>query len=100
MSKKIKKTNKIKEQDISMLLFEDERITGKQIELYNKAKEEFTNVQIENPIYIIENKLQVLNKYNNFIKRTLETPEITPEQIEKCLSNSYTRYMVHMLELE
>ena len=83
-----------------MLLFEDERITGKQIELYNKAKEEFTNVQIENPIYILENKLQVLNKYNNFIKRTLETPEITREQIEQSLSNSYTRYMVHMLNLE
>ena len=93
-----KKTNK--EPDISMLLFEDERITGKQIELYNKAKEEFTNVQIENPIYIIENKLQVLNKYNNFIKLTFETPEITPEQIKKSLSNSYTKYMEHMLDLE
>jgi len=84
-------------EDIILKLLNDSRITGKHIELYNLVTNDFKNIKIDDPIYILDNKMLVLNKYNNYINQILTSKELDEEQIKKCLSNSYVRYMTCML---
>ena len=100
MGKKNKIVKKAEQEDITLRMLEDSRITGKHIELYNLVLKDFPSAQIENPIEILNSKAKALQTYNNYIQRTLETPGLTPEQIKKCLSNSYVRYYAWMLGLE
>jgi hypothetical protein len=86
--------------DITIKMLEDPRIKAKDIELYNLVLKDFPSAQIENPIQILDSKAQALQTYNSYIKRTLDTPGLTPDQIKKCLGNSYVRYYVHMLGLD
>ena len=98
MGKKTK--NQLKDDnslDLTMRLLEDLRINGKDIELYNLAVKDFPNAKIHDPISVLEFKIDALDSYNNYIKKTLETPGLTEEQIKKCLLNSYVRYYTHML---
>jgi hypothetical protein len=99
MGKKNKTDKKSKKQDITIKMLEDSRITSKDIELYNLVLQDFPLAQIDNPILIYDSKLEAIQRYNNYIKRTLDTPGLTEEQIKKCLSNSYVRYYTHMLGL-
>ncbi len=85
--------------DIVIRLLEDSRIKAVDIELYNLAISEFSNAKIDDPIKVLDNKLAALETYNQYIKKTLETPGLSEEQIKKCLSNSWVRYYVHMLGL-
>lgn len=96
---KNKKTNNSSNSsnDIILRLLDDSRINSKDIELYNLAITSFPNSKIDDPITILENKLKALETYNLYIKKTLETPGLTEEQIKKCLSNPYVSYYVHML---
>jgi len=100
MVKKNKTAKKSDTLDITIKMLEDPRITSKDIELYNLVLQDFPSAQIDNPISIYDSKVAALQTYNNYIKRTLETPSLTPDQIKKCLSNSYVRYYSHMLELD
>ena len=98
MGKKNNKNNqKNTVEDIAMKLLNDSRITGKHIELYNLVTNDFKNIKLDDPIYILNNKMLVLNKYNNYINKILTSTELDEEQIKKCLSNSYVRYMTYML---
>ena len=100
MGKKDKKQIKVdKSIDITIRLLEDPRITSKDIELYNLVLEEFPNSQIDDPITVLKSKINALQTYNNYIKRTLNTSGLTDEQIKKYLSNSYVRYYAHILGL-
>ena len=95
MGKKNNKKNTV--EDIILKLLNDSRITGKQIELYNLVINDFKNIKIDDPIYILNNKMLVLNNYNNYINKILTSKELGEDQIKKCLSNSYVRYMTFML---
>ncbi len=98
---KSKKTTKTSDSsDVMFRLLDDSRIKAADIELYNLAIATFPNAKIDDPITILENKLNALETYNQYIKKTLETPGLSEEQIKKCLSNCYVRYYVHMLGLE
>jgi hypothetical protein len=97
MGKKNRSTKQNETLDITMKMLEDSRITSQDIELYNLVQKDFPSAQIDNPIEIYDSKARALQTYNNYIKRTLETPGLTEEQIKKCLSNSYVRYYAHML---
>ena len=98
MGKKNNKNNKNNTvEDIILKLLNDSRITGKQIELYNLVINDFKNIKIDDPIYILNNKMLVLNNYNNYINKILTSEELVEDQIKKCLSNSYVKYMTDML---
>lgn len=94
------KGKKTKQVDIMSKLLDDPRITTKQIELYNTVLKDFPNAVFDDPITILDSKINALNQYQTYLKKILETPELTEEQIKKCLSNSYVRYYKHMLNLE
>lgn len=97
---KNKKTTKSYSDDIMFRLLDDSRIKAVDIELYNSAIATFPNAKIDDPIQVLDNKLAALETYNQYIKKTLETPGLSEDQIKKCLSNSWVRYYVHMLGLE
>lgn len=97
---KNKNTNTSNQVCIMMKLLEDKRITPKDIQLYSLVTNDFPNAKIHDPISILDSKMDALNSYNSYVKNTLERPELTEDQIKKCLSNSYVRYYTHMLGLK
>ena len=100
MGKKNKQqNNQDKMVDLTMRFLEDSRISAKDIELFNLAQKDFPSAQIDDPITVYDSKLAALQTYNNYIKRTLDTPGLSEDQIKKCLSNSYVRYYTHILGL-
>lgn len=98
---KLTKKNKSKPaEDLTFKLLNDSRVTSDDIRLYNQAISDFPNVKVSDPITIIDNKKYYLMVYNNYLEKTVLTPNLSKEQMEKCLLNSYVSYMTHMLKIQ
>jgi len=100
MTKKNKKVKK--EEDITIRLLNDSRITSKHIELFNLAKYNYSNGNIDDPIFILDNLDNSLKKYNNYmniILNKIKTENIDRDDSLQLINNSYTIYIRHILDI-
>jgi len=100
MTKKNKKVKK--EEDITIRLLNDSRITSKHIELFNLAKNNYSNGNIDDPIFILDNLDNSLKKYNNYmniILNKIKTENIDRDDSLQLINNSYTIYIRHILDI-
>ena len=98
MVKKNKNKNKLNE-DITFKLLNDSRVTSDNIKFYNQAVLDFPNIKVSDPITILNDEKHYLILYNNYLEKTLLTPNLTKDQMEKCLLNSYVLYMRNVLKI-
>jgi len=83
-------------------LISDDNLTPEQIKLFNEARHEYTSMEVEDPIFVLENKDLMklrLDYYIELMKHTIRnnTDSISEQDAEILLDNKYILYITHML---
>jgi len=102
--KLMKKQAKEMEDQIMDQLLENNRVTPEQIRLYTKAKHALKDVNVENPMYVLDNVDLMKLRYEFYNESILDVirkndDSLTEESAQKLLNNEYTIYLKHMLNI-
>ena len=102
--KALKESRKI--DDASLLLAElldSDRVTGIQINSFNKATEDYPNNNVENPLFILDN-IETMKLRLEYFKLSMQdfinknTDSVTDNMTELLTNNSYITYVQSIID--